>query len=185
MLQKPIKFTAMKKFVTFLGLFLLMFGINAQSKIGYVDSEYILNQIPEFKQAQEELEKLSQEWQKQLEKKYAEIDQLYRNYQAEHVLLTEDMRRKREEEITRKEKEAKEFQKAKFGPDGELFKKRQELVQPIQDKIYNAIKDIASVDRLDIVFDKSSGATILYVNPKNDISDKVLKKLGVEVKDNN
>lgn len=175
-----------------LSLFLLLtagnifpFYVWGQGKIGYIDSEYVLNQIPEYKQAQEEIEKMSIEWQKQLEKKYAEIDQLYKNYQAEHVLLTEEMRRKREEEILKKEKEAKDFQKAKFGVDGELFKKRQELVQPIQDKIYNAIKDIATVEKLDVVFDKSAGAAVLYVNPKNDISDKVLKKLGIAIKETN
>lgn len=149
----------------------------AQS-FGYVDSEYILENIPDYKDAQEELDKLSIEWQKQLERRYAEIDKMYKNYQAEQILLTEDMKTKREEEIIKKEKEAKEYQKQKFGVDGELFQKRKELVKPVQDKVYNAISEIANYKRLGVVFDKSSGLTMLYTNPKYNISDDVLKKLG-------
>src|SRR5690606_9241282 len=163
-----------------LAIVLLMsstFSLSAQ-KIGYVDTEYILENIPEYKEAQAELDKLSIEWQKQLERRYAEIDKMYKNYQAEQILLTEDMKTKREEEIIKKEKEAKEYQKQKFGVDGELFKKRQELVKPIQDKVYQAVQDVANVSGLDIVFDKSSGLTMLYSNSKYNKSDAVLKKLG-------
>ena len=144
----------------------------------YVDSEYILENIPDYKEAQEELDKLSIEWQKQLERRYTEIDKMYKNYQAEQILLTEDMKTKREEEIIKKEKEAKEYQKLKFGVDGELFQKRKELVKPVQDKVYNAISEIANYKKLGIVFDKSSGLTMLFTNPKYNISDDVLKKLG-------
>ena len=149
-------------------------------KVGYVDTEYILRNIPEYEEAQKELDKLSIEWQKQLERRYAEIDKLYKNYQAEQILLTDEMKTKREEEILKKEKEAKEYQKQKFGVDGELFQKRQELVKPIQDKIYNAISEEANIGGLDIIFDKSSGLTMLYTNPKLNKSDAVLKKLGYE-----
>ncbi len=144
----------------------------------YVDSEYVLENIPDYKEAQDELDKLSIEWQKQLERRYTEIDKMYKNYQAEQILLTEDMKVKREEEIIKKEKEAKEYQKQKFGVDGELFQKRKELVKPIQDKVYNAISEIANYKRLGIVFDKASGLTMLFTNPKYNISDDVLKKLG-------
>lgn len=147
-------------------------------KFGYVDTEYILSNIPDYKEAQGELDKLSIEWQKQLERQYSEIDKMYKNYQAEQILLTEDMKTKREEEIIKKEKEAKEYQKQKFGVDGELFKKRQELVKPIQDKVYQAVQEVANVSGLDIVFDKSSGLTMLYSNAKYNKSDAVLKKLG-------
>lgn len=147
-------------------------------KFGYVDTEYILTNIPDYKEAQGELDKLSIEWQKQLERQYSEIDKMYKNYQAEQILLTEDMKTKREEEIIKKEKEAKEYQKQKFGVDGELFKKRQELVKPIQDKVYQAVKDVADASGLDIIFDKSSGLTMLYSNAKYNKSDAVLKKLG-------
>jgi outer membrane protein len=147
-------------------------------KFAYVDTEYILENIPEYKEAQVELDKLSIEWQKQLERRYAEIDKMYKNYQAEQILLTEDMKIKREEEIIKKEKEAKEYQKLKFGVEGELFQKRQELVKPVQDKVYQAVQDVANISSLDIVFDKSSGLTVLFSNAKYNKSDAVLKKMG-------
>lgn len=144
----------------------------------YVDTDYILKNIPEYNAAQQELDKLSVQWQQEIEAKYAEIDKLYQAFQAEQILLTEDMRRKRENEIIAKEKEAKDLQKAKFGVDGELFQKRQELVKPIQDKVYNAIKDMAAKSALAAVFDKSSDLTMLYVDPKYDKSDAVLTSMG-------
>lgn len=147
-------------------------------KFAYVDTEYILKNIPEYKEAQEELDKLSIEWQKQLERRYAEIDKMYKNYQAEQILLTEEMKTKREDEIIKKEKAAKEYQKSKFGVDGELFQKRKEFVKPIQDKVYKAISEIANTKALGVVFDKASALTMLYTNPKYNISDAVLKKLG-------
>jgi len=147
-------------------------------KFAYVDTEYILSNIPEYKEAQEELDKLSIEWQKQLERRYSEIDKMYKNYQAEQILLTEEMKIKREDEIIKKEKEAKEYQKLKFGVDGELFQKRQELVKPVQDKVYEAVQTVANMSSLDIVFDKSSGLTVLFSNAKYNKSDAVLKKMG-------
>lgn len=165
------------KITTIVVLSIVSFSASAQ-KFGYVDTEYILSNIPDYKEAQGELDKLSIEWQKQLERQYSEIDKMYKNYQAEQILLTEDMKTKREEEIIKKEKEAKEYQKQKFGVDGELFKKRQELVKPIQDKVYQAVQDVANVSGLDIIFDKSSGLTMLYSNSKYNKSDAVLKKLG-------
>ncbi len=167
----------LKRFALLIIVVLTSFSGYSQN-YGYVDTEYILENIPDYKDAQEELDKLSIEWQKQLERRYSEIDKMYKNYQAEQILLTEDMKTKREEEIIKKEKEAKEYQKSKFGVDGELFQKRKELVKPIQDKVYNAIADIANYKKLGIVFDKSSGLTMLYTNPKYNLSDDVLKKLG-------
>ena len=145
---------------------------------GYVDTEYILENVPEYKDAQEELDKLSVEWQKQLERRYAEIDKMYKNYQAEQILLTEDMKLKREDDIIKKEKAAKEYQKEKFGVNGELFQKRKELVKPLQDDVYKAISSIANYKKLGVVFDKASALTMLYTNPKYNISDDVLKKMG-------
>jgi outer membrane protein len=144
----------------------------------YVDTEYILENIPDYKDAQGELDKLSIEWQKQLERRYSEIDKMYKNYQAEQILLTEDMKVKREDEIIKKEKAAKEYQKEKFGVDGELFQKRKELVKPLQDKVYKAISEIANYKKLGVVFDKASALTMLYTNPKYNVSDDVLKKMG-------
>jgi outer membrane protein len=159
-------------------LLLITTTIAYGQNFAYVDTEYILNNIPDYKDAQGELDKLSIEWQKQLERRYSEIDKMYKNYQAEQILLTEDMKAKREDEIIKKEKEAKEYQKTKFGVDGELFQKRKELVKPVQDKVYKAISEIANYKKLGVVFDKSSALTMLYTNPKYNISDDVLKKMG-------
>src|SRR3954471_22150310 len=141
------------------------------AKFGYVDTDYIMGQIPEYKAAQSELDKTSVQWQKEIDAKYAEVDKLYKAYQADAILLTDDMKKKRENEIINREKEVKDLQKQRFGVDGELFKKRQELVKPLQDKVYNAVKAIAEKGGYAIIFDKSSDITMLYANPKNDKSD--------------
>ena len=150
-------------------------------RYAYVDSDYILEKIPEFQAAQEELNKLSTQWQKDVEQQFTELENLYKSYQAEQVLLTDDMRKKREEEIVKKEKEAKDFQRTKFGVEGELFKKRQELIKPIQDKVYNAIKDLASSSGLEILFDRAGQSNVIYADDKLDKSDAVLKKMGVRI----
>ncbi len=147
-------------------------------KYAYIDSQYILDNISEYKAAQQQMDQLSIAWQKEIEGKYAIIDKLYKDYQAEQILLTEEMKRKREQEITTKEKEVKEFQKQKFGYEGELFKKKQELVKPIQDKIYNAVKKMATDQSYAVIFDKSSDLVMLYTNPKYDKSDEILSALG-------
>lgn len=147
-------------------------------KYAYVDTDYILNNIPEYKSAQQQVDNLSVQWQKEIEAKYAEIDKMYKAFQAEQILLTEEMKKKRENEIIVKEKEVKELQKSRFGVDGEVFKKRQELVKPIQDKVYNAIKQLAEKGTYAVIFDKASGATLLYTNPKFDKSDDILLSLG-------
>jgi len=164
---------------------LLLFNLSAftfAQKTGYVDTDYILNSIPEYKNAQETLDKLAADWQKEIDAKYAEIDKLYKAYQADALLLTEDMRKKRENEIINKEKEVRELQKQRFGVDGELFKKRQELVKPIQDKVYNAIKSVAERKGIAFVFDKAGAVTLLYTNSKYDLSEEVIKELGVKKK---
>jgi outer membrane protein len=154
-------------------------GFASAQKFCFVDTDYILNQSPAYQQAQDQLNQLSVGWQKEVEAKYAEIDALYKNFQQEQLLLTDELRQKREAEIVEKEKDAKEFQKSKFGVDGELFKKRQELVKPIQDQVYNAVKEMAERGGYGIVFDKaSSDITMLYTNSKYDKSDDVLEILG-------
>lgn len=168
----------MKKLVLIFALILTSVGISYAQKYAYVDSQYILNNIPEYKSAQSQLDNISIQWQKEIEAKYAEIDKMYKAFQAEQILLTEDMKRKREDEIIAKEKDAKELQKSKFGVDGDLFKKRQELVKPIQDKIYNAIKTMAEAGSYAVIFDKSSDLSMLYTNPKYDKSDDVLTAMG-------
>lgn len=168
----------MKKIILILGVFLTATITGFAQKIAYVDTEYILGQIPEYKAAQSELDKTSIQWQKEVEAKYAEIDKMYKAYQAEQILLTEEMKKKREADIIAKEKDAKDIQKQHFGVDGELFKKRQELVKPIQDKVYNAVKAIAEKGGYSIIFDKSSELTMLYTSAKLDKSDDVLVLLG-------
>jgi outer membrane protein len=172
----------MKKVILILAALLSMSVAALAQKIGYVDTEYILNQIPEYKAAKSELDKTSGDWQKEIEQKYAEIDKLYKAYQAEQILLTDDLRKKRENEIINREKEAKDLQKQRFGVDGDLFKKRMELVKPIQDKVYNAIKTVAEKAGIAIIFDKASDMMMLYANPKYDKSDDVLTFLGYNKK---
>jgi len=149
-----------------------------QQKYAYVDTQYILDNIPEFQDAQDELDEYSKKWQKEIEDNYGKVSEMYQKYQAEAVLLPEDIKRKREEEIIDKEKEVKELQQQYFGKEGDLFKKRQELIQPIQEKVYNAIETIASTSNYSFVFDKAGGMTLLYGNPKYDISDDVLDEVG-------
>jgi len=152
--------------------------VSVAQKYAYVDTQYILDNISEYKAALQQLDQLSVNWQKEIEAKYANIDKLYKDYQAEQILLTDDMKKKREAEITAKEKEVKEFQKQKFGYEGELFKKKQELIKPIQDKIYNAVKKMATDQSYAVIFDKSSDLIMLYANPKYDKSDEILTSLG-------
>lgn len=152
--------------------------LNAQ-KYAFVDTQYILDNISEYKAARQQLDQVSINWQKEIESKYAVIDKLYKDYQAEQILLTTEMKNKREAEITIKEKEVKEFQKQKFGFEGELFKKKQELVKPIQDKIFNAVKKLATDQSYAVIFDKSTeNLTMLYTNPKYDKSDEILLSMG-------
>lgn len=146
-------------------------------KYAYVDSEYILSNIPEYTDAQDILDEFAIKWQREIEEKFAEVDKLYKAYQAEAVLLPEDMKQQRENEIIQKEQEAKDLQKQRFGRDGDLFKKRQELVQPIQEKIYNAIETVAEVNNYAFVFDKSGSLSLLYAKDKYDISDDILDEV--------
>ncbi len=159
-------------------LVMLFAGFSFGQKYAYVDTEYILNNIPEYTDAQDLLDDLATEWQKEIEEKFAAIDKLYKDYQAESVLLPEEIKTQKENEIIQKEKEAKELQKKRFGKDGDLFKKRVELVEPIQEKIYNAIEEIATTRNYAFIFDKGAGATILYAEEKLDLSDDVLDEIG-------
>ena len=147
-------------------------------KFAYVDTDYILNKIPEFKQAQDKLDNFSADWQAEIESKYVAVEKMYRAYQQETVLLTENMKSKREEAIITKETAAKNLQQKYFGPEGQLFTKRQELITPIQDKIQNAIKELAKANKYQIVFDSSSDLIMLHKDNNLDQSDKVLDLMG-------
>ncbi|MBN1186897.1 MAG: OmpH family outer membrane protein [Bacteroidales bacterium] len=168
----------MKNIISIITVFLLSTTISFAQKFAYVDSEYILANIPAYKAAQDKLDEISADWQKEIEQKYQEVEKMYKDYQSEKVLLSEEMKAKKEEEIVQKEKQVKDLQKKYFGQEGELYKKRQELVKPIQDEVYNAVKEIAIEGGYAIIFDTAGGPNILYSNPKNDKSDMVLEKLG-------
>jgi outer membrane protein len=172
----------MKHHLFFISIFCLLvassFSQGGAAKFGYVDTDYILSQVPEYKAAQNELDKTSINWQKEIDGKYAEVEKLYKAYQADAILLTDEMKKKRETEISNREKEVKDLQKQRFGADGELFKKRAELVKPIQDKVYNAIKAVAEKAGMGFIMDKSGQVSLLYANSKYDKSDDVLVFLG-------
>jgi outer membrane protein len=159
-------------------LFAFAGSTQAQVRIAIIDSDYILNKIPEYQSAQNTLETLSVEWQQEIQQKFAEIEKLYKAYQSEAVLLPEDVKVKRQEEIIQKEKEVKDLQKKRFGTDGDLSKKREELLKPIQDRVYTAIEEYATEGNYGLVFDRSNSGFMMYVNPKMDKSDDILKKLG-------
>ena len=168
----------MRKISITLLLFVAFAFTASAQRFVYVDSEYILKHIPEYNSAQKQLDALSEQWQKEVDTRFAEIEKLYKAYQADQVLLTDDMRKRRETEIINKEKEAKEFQRKIFGFEGELFQQRASLIKPIQEKVAQAIQALAEVQQLDIVFDKSSEIMMLYANPRFDKSNDVLTRMG-------
>ncbi|MBI48732.1 MAG: hypothetical protein CL850_00355 [Crocinitomicaceae bacterium] len=164
--------------------------IQAQ-KFAYIDTDYVLLHLPDFAAAQQELNTYAIDWQAEIESKLDAANRLEVAYRAERVLLTKEMRQKREQEISSKRLEAKEMQKQKFGAQGELFQKRQELIEPVQQQIFEELKGIASSSGYMVIFDKSNQSNMLYTNPKYDISDRLIKKLGyvpgetIEVEDRN
>ncbi|GAB3240534.1 hypothetical protein GCM10027346_34850 [Hymenobacter seoulensis] len=154
-------------------------------KFGYVDSEFLMSKLPAYAQAQQELNTLSSNWQKDIESQKKDLDKLYRNYQAEEVVLTEPMKKKRQDEILKKEQDIRDYQNKIFGFEGQLFKKRQELTKPVQDQVFEAIEKVAKKKQLAIVFDKSGDLTMLYTNPVHDYTEFVLEELGLASEDRN
>lgn len=155
----------------------LGFAAQAQ-KFATVDMGYIMKNIPAYESANEQLNQVSKKWQAEVDVKMKEVQQLYKNYQTELVFMSDEMKVKREEEIVAKEKAAQELKRSYFGPEGELFKKRESLMKPIQDEVYNAIQELSNTKGLDLIIDKSSAMSAIFVSQKLDISDEVLKKLG-------
>ena len=149
-------------------------------RFAYVDSDYILKRIPEYASAQKQLDALSAQWQKEIDNRALEIEHLYKSYEADKVLLTIDMKKRREAEIAEKEKAVKDFQRQKFGPDGELAQRSNSLIKPIQDRLTKAIQAVAESDDLDMIFDKNSEVIMLYANPRYDKSADVIAKLGLK-----
>ncbi|MCY1536067.1 Outer membrane protein (OmpH-like) [compost metagenome] len=168
----------MKKYILLSLLLLLGLGVSAQ-KFAYVDTEYILKHLPEYKSSLSQIDGLSQQFQKQIEDSFAEVDKMYKAYQADQVLLTDEMRKRRENDIIEMEKKAKELQRTKFGPDGELFQLRTKLLKPIQEKIASVVSETAKSKFIDFVFDKSSESTMMiYASSTYDISNDVIIRLG-------
>ena len=167
----------MKK-IKFLILFFLITNYSLAQKFAYVDTDYILGKIPEYNQAQDKLDNYSKGWQEEIEMTMQKIEKMYRSYQSEQILLTKEMKSAREDMIFAEEKKVQDLQMKYFGPEGMLFSKRQELIKPIQDKIYDAIQQVATNNKYSVIFDSSSDLIMLYTNNNLDKSDKVLKLMG-------
>ena len=156
-----------------------VFAAEAQTKYAVINTKYILDKIPEYKEADKKLKALGDQWQSEIDEKQMVLDKMYKNYEAEQFMLSEDLKKKREDELFIKEKELRDLQKKRFGYEGDLFKERQKLVKPIQDKVYNVVQKMAIARSYDFILDKSEGITIIFADPKLDKSDDVLKELGI------
>ena len=168
----------MKKLFTLLCLLMIMGAQSMAQKFALVDMEYILKNIPAYERASEQLNQVSKKWQAEVDALTEEAQTLYKNYQSEAVFLSTEQKTKKEEEIVAKEKEAAELKKKYFGPEGELFKKRESLMKPIQDEIYNVVKELAEQKSYSVVVDRASATSIIFASPRIDISNEVLAKLG-------
>ena len=175
------KSKSMKLFILGL-LFVFGTGFASAQKYGYIDSDYILDNVPEYKEAKDKLDKLADRWTKEIEKRYDVLKIKKENFAREEVLLPSEERKKRFEEIEKLELEAMQMQKTRFGVKGDYFQKRQELIKPIQDRVYDAMQVVASKRKYTFVFDKANQSNLVYADSKFDISDMVLKELGVKVK---
>jgi outer membrane protein len=175
----------MKKYLVYLVFLLVTMNTQLQAqRFAYVDTDYILDMLPEYKSAQKQLDLIAETWQKEAEEKKTEIEKMLQDFQAEQILLTAELKKKKETDIKLKEAELKEFMNKKFGYEGELFKKRQELVKPIQDKVFDACQNIAKKSALDFIFAKGGEMIMMYSNARYDKSDEVLIELGVNVTKN-
>ena len=160
-------------------LFFIVFTGTAQ-RYAVIDSKYILDKLPEYAAAQKMLDQFSEQWQQEIDQKQTLMDKMYKEYDAEQVMLSDVLKKKREDELYNKEKELRDLQKKRFGFEGDLFKKRQELIKPIQDRVYNAVQKLAVEKQYDFILDKSEGITVIFADPKLDKSADVLRNLGVK-----
>src|SRR5258707_3879738 len=153
---------------------------HAQARYAIVDTKDIVDKMPEYKDGQKKLDQTSMQWQKEIDDKQAVLDKMYKDFDAEQVMLSDTLKKKREDQLFNREKEVRDLQRKRFGYEGDLFKMRQELVKPIQDKVYNAIQQIAVNRMYDLILDKSEGITVIFADPKLDKSEDVLKALGIK-----
>jgi outer membrane protein len=160
-------------------LWLASFAVNAQ-KYAIIDTKYILDKVPEYKDAQKKLDETAAAWQKEIDDQQTELDKMYRDFEAEQVMLSDELKKKREDQLFNKEKNLRDLQRKRFGFEGDLFKKRQELVLPIQNRVYNAIQKMAVARGYDFILDKSEGITVIFADPKLDKSEDVLREMGVK-----
>jgi len=169
-----------KPFLLSVCLLALMLAGRGQERYAVVDTKYILEKMPEYKDAQKKLDQTSMQWQKEIDTKQAMLDKMYKDYEAEQIMLSDTLKKKREDQLFNMEKEVRDLQRKRFGYEGDLFKLRQELVKPIQDKVYNAIQQLAVNRMYELILDKSEGITVIFADPKLDKSDDVLKALGIK-----
>ena len=167
----------MKKNVILLALLFATTLMSAQ-KFAFVDTDYVLKKVPAYESAQDQLDQVSQRWQQEVDALMDEVKTLYKNYQNDLVFLSDEMKVKRENAIVTKEQEGKDLRKTYFGPEGELFKKRESLMKPIQDEVFNAVKEVASDGGYSVIYDKSSAMNVVYAAPALDVSEQVVEKLG-------
>ncbi|MGB4845541.1 MAG: OmpH family outer membrane protein [Ferruginibacter sp.] len=170
----------MKKLLLFATCVLLISISASAQRYAVIDSKYILDKLPEYKDAQKLLDQFSEQWQQEVDQKQAIMDKMYKDYDAEQVMLSDVLKKKREDELYNKEKELRDLQKKRFGFEGDLFKKRQELIKPIQDRVYNAVQKLATEKQYDFILDKSEGITVIFADPKLDKSADILRNLGVK-----
>lgn len=170
----------MKKVILVLAFTFLSFTAALAQRFAYVDSDYILKHMPDYVSAQKQLGALSDQWQKEVDGRFQEIDRLYKAYQADQVLMTPEMKKRREDEVVAREKAAKDFQRQKFGPGGELETKSSSVMKPIQDRVAKAVQAVAEAENLDMIFDKNSEVIMLYANPRYDKSAEVITRLGLK-----
>ncbi len=164
--------------LAFFGLGLVAFA-QAQ-RYAIIDTKYILDKMPEYKGAQKMLDDVAAGWQKEIDNMQSDLDKMYKDFEAEQVMLSEELKKKREDQLFMKEKGVRDMQRKRFGFEGDLFKKRQELIKPIQDKVYNAVQKLAVQRGYDFILDKSEGITVIFADPKLEKSDDVLRELGVK-----
>lgn len=169
-----------KKILFIAALFMMTASSVVAQKIASIDVNGILESMPEYKKAQAELDQSAAKWRQDIAKEYDKIKGMYNKYQAESVMMTDEMRKQKEDEILAQEKTVREMQKAKFGPEGALFEKRQELVAPIQEQVYTAIEEYATDKGYDYIFDSGGATGIIFANPRYDKTDEVKKKLGIK-----
>ncbi|MCS6895683.1 MAG: OmpH family outer membrane protein [Bacteroidia bacterium] len=162
-----------------LALIALFIGSLRAQKVGFVDSQSLLDRMPEYKAAEQEIERLTQQWQKEIDDIYARVEQLFQQYREQEPLMSPEMKRRKQDEIEAEERKARELQRKRFGPNGDLFKQREEKMKPILDKLQQAIQSVAQEKKFAIVIDRSAGGTVLYGEPTYDLTDAVAAKLGI------